>query len=79
MTGNAEVLEEAWKMVGKMMCGHVCVTAVRSEAVWVLHTSVFRGHWFAQAEMCILWDGEQCAELPVELCGIWCESVLHFW
>lgn len=56
----------------------VGVTPVR-EAVRVLHTSVFTGHWFAQAEMCILWDGKQCTELPVELSGIWCEPVLHFW
>lgn len=40
----------------------VCVTPER-KAVRVLHTSVFIGHQFAQAEMCILWDGEQCAEL----------------
>lgn len=56
----------------------MCVTPVR-EAVRVLHTSVFTGHWFAQAEMCILWDGKQCTELPVELSGIWCEPILHFW
>lgn len=29
MTGNAEVLEGTWKMVGEMMCGHVCVAPVR--------------------------------------------------
>lgn len=78
MTGNAEVLEGAWKMVGKMICGHVCVSPVR-EAVWVPHISVFTGPWFAKAEKGILWDGEQCTELPVELSGIWCESILHFW
>ena len=41
----------------------VHATPVR-KTVRVLHTSVFRGHQFAQAEMRILWDGEQCAGLP---------------
>lgn len=40
-----------------------CVTPVR-KAIRVLHTSLFIGHQFAQAEMHILWDGEQRAELP---------------
>lgn len=47
----------------------VCATPVR-QVVRVLHTSVFIGHQFAQAEMHIFWDGEQCAELPGS-CLLW--------
>lgn len=57
MTGNADVLEGPWKFIGEMICGCVYVTPVR-EAAGVLHTSVFTGHRFAQAEMCMLRDGE---------------------
>lgn len=68
--GSVRSLENSWKD-DLWVC---CVTPVR-ETVWVLHTCVFTGPRFAQAELCILWDGE----LPVELSGIWCESILHFW